>query len=87
MELIPLKRVNFGIGLDPNGRVMSIPHTANELKSIVLIPGRTVIIQTKKSPDDTEIVTTEYPFERYFFIEYVVKAIAGEAPVPEVPKQ
>lgn len=66
--MIKLKRVNFVIGFDQQGKPMSLGFSANEFRTIWFGDKYVIIDNTK--PESTEKIVVVYPVDKYYAIEY-----------------
>lgn len=65
-----LKRVNFVIGFDQQGKPMSLGFSATEFRQMYFSDDGQYVYMVNTKPDSTEKITVVYPVDKYYAIEY-----------------
>lgn len=72
-QFLPLKSIDLVVGLDQNGQPMAMKLVAGPLRTLRLLPGRILVVNSKHPVSGEERVS-EYLLEKYICWEYVVDA-------------
>lgn len=65
-----LKRVNFVIGFDQQGKPMSLGFSETEFREIYFTDDARYVRMDNFKPDSTEVISVLYPVDKYYAIEY-----------------